>query len=223
MIVESPLDSQVHRCAKPIVTPAEALVAPTDSAQLQALIELTDAVERHRALEVGARICALEDDYVGDHPEYVLTPFTAVSPSRFSDGSFGVLYAAFDLDTAAAEAAYWLTEIYRDTVTPAGLQPRKMYLTMRATAVLPDVRRVAGSSFPKAIYDSGDYSAARSLGCRLHSEKADGVWYDSVRRKDGECVGAFVPRIISAVQLQYEVEFQWDGSRFIEFKPIKVL
>lgn len=164
-----------------------------------------------------------EDDYVGDHREYVLAPFAYPNASRFSDGRFGVLYAAFDLDTAAAEVAYWLSNPYQDTAAPPGIQPRKMHVTMRTVAELSDVRIARSSDVSSAIYDKDDYAISRKLGLELHTARCPGLWYDSVRRNSGECVAAFIPRIVSDARPQGEIEFLWGGARFTEYKPIRVL
>jgi hypothetical protein len=222
-IVSSPCDALVHRLAMLQPTAIEPLVDAEDAREFLALLELTDPIERHRSGEDVTRIFPLEDDYVGDNREYVLAPFAYPGPTRFSDGTFGVLYAAFDLDTAAAEVAYWLSKPYQDTAAPDGIQPRKMYVTMRTVADLSDVRVSSESDVSSAIYHKEDYSVSRRLGAELHTARKPGIWYDSVRRVSGECIAAFFPRIISDAKPQYEVEFLWDGSRFSEFKPIRSL
>ncbi len=222
MIVTSACDRRVHRCAMPAAHPAEGLVAASDAGEIRALLALTDRVERHRANEPGARICSLGDDYVGPYPEYVLAPFAYPHESRFSDGTFGVLYAVMDFETAARESAHWLTKAYLDSSAPAGPTPRRMYLTMRVLGSLADARGGSGSSVPSDIYDPDDYTLSQTFGLSLHAEY-DGFWYDSVRQSRGECIGVFVPRIISDASLQYEVEFEWDGKRFANFKSITPL
>ena len=131
MIVTSGCDRRVHRCAPPTSKPAESLVSQSDSAEIRALLNLTDPVERHRANETGTRVWDVSDDYVGAYPEYILPPFLHPNPSRFSDGTFGVLYAGLDFDTAVRGSAHWLAVVYAHANAPAGLRPRKVYLTFR--------------------------------------------------------------------------------------------
>src|ERR1700681_4374567 len=95
-------DARVHRIAFPQRSPlTETLVDAEDRSALAALLASTSVIESHRAGE--RRIVAPEDDYVGDHRDYVLAPFAYRAVSRFSDGSFGVLYAAESRDTALHE------------------------------------------------------------------------------------------------------------------------
>lgn len=221
-VVSTACDSLVHRLAM-LPSAVGTLADSEDAGEVRALLKLTDPIERHRAGEDVTRIFPPEDDYVGDHRKYVLAPFAYPNASRFSDGSFGILYAAFDLDTAAAEVAHWLSKPYQDTVAPAGIQPRKMYVTMRTVADLSDVRTSSSSNVSSAIYDKDNYTVSRQLGLELHAARHPGLWYDSVRRNSGECIAAFLPRIISDARPQYEVEFLWNGDRFAEFKPIRPL
>src|SRR5581483_391037 len=196
MITTSTCDRRVHRCAKPPTRPAEALVAPNEAGEIRALLDLTDRIARHRAEEPGARICSRSDDYVGPNAEYVLAPFAYPNESRFSDGSFGILYAGMDLETAARESAHWLTKAYLDSKAPDGLTPRRMYLTMRVVGTLADARKDSGSVVPADVYHPDEYTVSRAFGKTLFPTY-EGVWYDSVRHSRGECIGVFFPRIIS--------------------------
>jgi hypothetical protein len=216
------IDSDIQRVGADLsgAEPAEELVAPELRADVRALLALTDPVERHRA---GDRIMiAPENDYVGDHKAYILGPFVRPGLSRFSDGSFGVLYAALAYETARAEAAYWMAHFFADSSATAGSVSRKRWLSLRATSQdLADLRRTSGGI--ESIYDPDDYQIPRQLGLALHESGREGVYYDSVRNKGGECVGAFVPRIVSNVQLKQVVEFVWDGTRISEARLIELL
>lgn len=223
MIVTSGCDRRVHRCAPPTSKPAESLVSQSDSAEIRALLNLTDPVERHRANETGTRVWDVSDDYVGAYPEYILPPFLHPNPSRFSDGTFGVLYAGLDFDTAVRESAHWLAVVYAHANAPAGLRPRKVYLTFRIVATLVDARKASGSQIPNAIYNADDYTASRRFGKDIYDGQHEGIWYDSVRSSRGECIAAFVPRILSQPKIQHEIEFEWDGRRFANIKRISNL
>ncbi|HET9095439.1 MAG TPA: RES family NAD+ phosphorylase [Candidatus Baltobacteraceae bacterium] len=197
--------------------PAEQLVAPQLGGDIRALLALTNPVERHRSGD--KVIVPPEDDYVGDHKEYVLGPFARPSESRFSDGSFGVLYAGITYETARAEAAYWTDKFFIDTTLPPGSVARTQWLSFRATSPnMADVRAKSGGI--ASIYDPKDYVVSRRWGAALYSAKHDGVYYDSVRDKGGECVGAFVPRIVSNVRLKQVVEFVWDGARVSQVRLV---
>ncbi len=60
------------------------------------------------------------------------------------------------------------------------------------------------------IYDKVDCAASQRLGGELRAIYP-GLVYDSVRHTGGTNLGAFVPRIISDVRFEYEIELVWDG------------
>ena len=213
------LDRDVERLATPLDHPAQELVEPRLAGDVRTLLALTDTVERHRAGDV--RIVPPQDDYVGDHKEYVLRPFAEPSESRFSDGTFGILYAGFLFETALRESVFWLTRFFSDSPTPAGAVSTKVHLTFRACAHVADVRVASGGI--GGIYDRNDYTISRKCGARLREKKHDGLWYDSVRHAGGECLGLFVPRVVSNVRIKDRVEFEWDGTRFSTYKSVRSL
>src|SRR5579884_1764968 len=108
-------DDEVQRLAVLLSgpSPAEELVEPAQAGEIRALLDLTNPIERHRAREAPA--VPAEDDYVGDHKEYILGPFARPTESRFSDGSFGVLYAGRTFETALDESVYWTTKFLEGT------------------------------------------------------------------------------------------------------------
>ena len=214
-------DKRVHRIAFPQRSPlTETLVDPGDRADLEALLASTSVIESHRA--GNRRIVAPEDDYVGDLREYVLAPFAYRSPSRFSNGSFGVLYAGETHETALYEVLSRLARVYLDGKAPAQ-ETRKPHLTFRVVADdLVDVRTAYAPNINAAIYHSTDYTAAQSFGSTIR-ERYPGLTFDSVRHRGGICVGAFIPRIVSNARLESVLSLAWDGAQFVERKDIHPL
>jgi hypothetical protein len=143
----------------------------------------------------------------------IMAAFTHLNPlgSRFSDGSFGVFYAARERATAIAETAYHHGRFL------AATRERAMHLPMRLYHVDIDARlhdlRPAGAADP-AVFDPERYVASRALGLKLRAEKSAGVVWRSVRHRHGQCVGLFAPkgaaRCVHAAVLLYA----WDGERF---------
>jgi RES domain len=214
-------DKRVHRVAFPQrAAQTETLVDPEDRSVLAALLASTSVIESHRAGD--RKIVAPQDDYVGDHREYVLAPFAYRAPSRFSDGSFGVLYAAETRETALREVLSKLSRTYLDGRAPAQ-ETRKRHLTLRLVASnLIDICRARTRHADAALYDPADYAVAQTFGARIR-ECHPGLTYDSVRHRGGTCVGAFVPRIVSDVRLQSILSVVWNGREFVEQKDIRPL
>ena len=127
----------------------------------------------------------------GPNATWVMAPFTHVNPkgSRFSDGSYGVYYAAAALETAIFETAYNFARISEDSEDPPRREPMRVLLGAAACTVhdvtsLPDDER-------RACLDSNSYTASRRLGARLREGGSDGLYYPSVRHKDGRCIAVY--------------------------------
>jgi hypothetical protein len=215
-------DAEVQRLGADLssVSAAESLVPHMQGAEIRTLLNLTHPVERHRASIEPIVSSAL--DYVGDHKEHILWPFARPSASRFSDGSYGVLYAGLNFETALAEVVYWAAKIFADANAPAGAIARKQHLSFRATSDEFADMRLASAGDP-TIYDPNDYSMSRRVGSALHGEGLWGVYYDSVRHAGSSCIGAFVPRTASNVNLRDLIEFTWDGARISKWGTVNSL
>ncbi len=144
----------------------------------------------------------------------IMAAFTHLNPdgSRFSDGSYGVYYAARALDTAIAETRYHRERFLRATTQgPIQLEMRTYLADIRAK--LHDIRRRADLA---AIYHKEDYSASRVFAKRLRQSEASGIVYDSVRHAKGHCVALFKPKAISPCVQGPHLIYSWDGERIHE-------
>jgi hypothetical protein len=208
------LDAHVDRLATPLDDPATDVVWQRYASALQTLLAFTEPMQAHRAGNGPG------SDYVGDHRAYAFAPFITPCASRFSDGSFGVLYAGFDLDTAQWEALYHVARFYLDASLPAGAIATRVHLRFRVCGDISDLRLVAGGSPSLYDPDPANYRIPQSWGLDLYERGAEGVWYDSVRHPGGECIGVFVPRIVSDMVLLKRYEYTWDGATFTTRKEI---
>lgn len=143
---------------------------------------------------------------------------TAPYPSRWSDGSFGVLYAAFEYETSIAEHGYHLARVLREFRARKGFHPRS-HLVFDVSSRLDDVRR----EDPR-LSDPIDYSFARARGRSLHRSGSNGVIYWSTRRSGGTCVGIFRRSVIEHPAVVARLGYAWDGERLEAFEePISPL
>lgn len=145
----------------------------------------------------------------------IMAAFTHVNVdgSRFSDGRYGVFYAARERATAIAETRWHHTRFLGATKQPA------MHLPMRLYHVAIDARlhdlRAREPAF-EACHDPGDYAASRRLGARLRAAGSAGVVYRSVRHDRGQCVGLFDPRGARRCLHAAYLLYAWDGERFAD-------
>lgn len=145
----------------------------------------------------------------------IMAAFTHVNPagSRFSDGSWGVFYAASDRRTAVEETKYHHARFLAATREAALHLPMRLY-HVRIDAELHDLRGAHGDL--RAALDADSYARSQPLAAQLRATHSNGVVYDSVRHPAGECAGLFRPRgardCVHAAYLLYV----WDGERFAD-------
>lgn len=139
----------------------------------------------------------------------VMAAFTHLNPegSRFSDGSWGVFYAAHSVATAVEETVYHRELFLAATAEP----PCDIEMRCYRTSIQAKLHDVRGGW--KAEHDPDNYAAGIALARRLRKEGSDGIVYDSVRHQGGECVAVFYPdRVAPCVQAQH-LMYRWDGQR----------
>lgn len=156
---------------------------------------------------------------VGPGAGYIMAAFTHVSPegSRFSDGTYGVFYAAHREATAIAETRYHRERFMRATHEPrCELDMRVLSVTVNAA--MHDLRGLR-SALPD-VYDLESYTESRLLGGALRAGGSNGVVYDSVRHDAGKCVGVFKPRLLSHCRDRKHLRYIWDGARIADVLEI---
>jgi hypothetical protein len=136
----------------------------------------------------------------------IMAAFTHTRPSRFSDGSYGVYYAAADEATAIAETAYHRGRFLRDAAFPDERLDMRVY-TARITGRYDDVRAVPATD---TIYDPESYAASQAHAAPIYAaDELDGVVAASVRRPGGQCVAAFRPRRVHDCEVVRHLEYRF--------------
>jgi hypothetical protein len=150
----------------------------------------------------------------------VMAAFTHLNPegSRFSDGSYGVYYAADTLDTAIAEVGHHRAVFLARTQEPA-MDIDLRLIVAELEAPLHDLRKLRDA----AVYDPQHYGAAQALGGRLRASGSWGVVYRSVRHPGGTCVGVFRPRALKNARQSRHLALHWDGERITHWYEKRAL
>jgi hypothetical protein len=142
-----------------------------------------------------------------------MASFTHLNPkgSRFSDGSYGVYYAASEIETAIAETVFHFESFARDSGDP----PRMEQMRVLVGAVEAEFEEVAALADPQRslILDPVSYAKSQTYARALREKGANGVVYPSVRRAGGECIGAFKPRAIGSPHQERHLAYKWNGDR----------
>lgn len=160
------------------------------------------------------RLVAPEDRIAGPGTTPIMSAFTHLNPegSRFSDGSFGVYYAARDIDTAIAETCFHRARFLAATLQPAIEIDMRSYAT-DLDADLHDIRYRQAELQEIYAADTARYGSGQDLARRLRNDNANGIAYSSVRAVAGECVAVFKPRLLSPVRQGTHFCYVWDGEQ----------
>jgi RES domain len=150
----------------------------------------------------------------GPGASYLMAPFCHVSPdrkSRFSDGSFGVLYVGGAFEVALLETIYHHERFMARTQEAPGWTSQFREITMDIHARLHNLRKPDADHLEALNPDS--YTISQMLASRLRAAGSDGLVYPSVRRKGGECVGLFYPDLATNAVQGRHLDYHWDGTR----------
>ena len=185
----------------------------TDPGDLEAIFAVESLTNPRLRDEVGdIRLVPPEYRVSGPGSSIIMAVFTHLNPagSRFTDGTYGVFYAANNLDTAIAETAYHRERFMRATAEVRMELDMRVYLVDLATS-LHDLRGCK-AEFP-LVYHSDNYTAGQRLAATLRKDGSNGIAYDSVRHHGGECVAVFRARLLSNCRQERHLCYAWDGQR----------
>ena len=202
----------------PTVGLYDAIADPADLDVVFAIEALANPRIRDELGEV--QLVPPEERVTGPGATTIMAAFTHLNPegSRFSDGSYGVYYAARSLETAIAEVGHHRAVFLRRTAEPA-IDIDLRLVTATVEAELHDLFSVADAAAAAnegrfaAVLDADDYGASQGLGRRLRAIQSWGLRWPSVRHAGGECVGIFRPRALRNAKAAMHLALHWDGGR----------
>ena len=150
----------------------------------------------------------------GPGASWLMAPFTHVSPdrpSRFSDGSFGVLYVGDRFEVALLETIHHHARFMLATAQPPGWTSQFREIVLDVDAELHDIRPLGAEAAP--VLAPADYAASQALGIGLRALGSAGIAYPSVRCPGGECAGLFYPDGASHPVQGRHLDYHWNGER----------
>ena len=153
----------------------------------------------------------------GPGASYVMAPFTHINPkgSRFSNGSYGVYYAARELDTAIRETVYHFERFARDASDPPRQEHMRVLLgtissTLDGVDSLPEEIR-------QRVLDPDSYAASQPFGQARRAVGSNGISYPSTRQQGGRCIGAFWPDTVGIPIQERHLAYDWNGDRVVRY------
>ena len=141
-----------------------------------------------------------------------MAPFTHVSPdrpSRFTDGSYGVLYVGNASRRRCSKRYITMPGSWPPAEAP-GWTSQFREIVLDVTADLHDLR--GPDTALAAALDPDDYAAGQSLGRAVRRAGTDGLVYPSVRYPEGTCAGLFYPDLGANVRQGRHLDYHWNGK-----------
>jgi RES domain len=203
------------RIIRSIYPPIDLFEDIADPADWPLLISAEQKTNPRLMENIGNLDLVPEGRRVGGHgATYLMAPFSHVSPdrkSRFSDGSFGVLYVGDVFEVALLETIYHHERFMARTHEAPGWTSQFREIMMNINARLHDLRN-PNPGHLKAL-DPDSYTASQVLAVQLRAAGSDGLVYPSVRHRGGECVGLFYPDLAANAIQGRHLDYHWDGTR----------
>jgi hypothetical protein len=196
----------------------ERVAESADEPTLLQLEQLTNDRVRHEEGKIS--LLRAGDHFPPRASPYLTWPFSNRRPSRFSDGRYGVYYAAKELPTAIAETKYH-REVFMKATRQAPLSLRMLVIVAQLKATLHDLR--AFDKRGKTIYAPTNYAPGQKMAGPLWNHGSQGVLCRSVRREGGECVGIFSPQTLFYIRRERCLEYAWDGTRIASVSTLSVI
>lgn len=143
---------------------------------------------------------------------YATAPFTHVNPagSRFSNGSFGVLYLADRMDTAIAEVRHH-QERYWSNVPELNYE-RFVFRGLACSFTDAGMRDATAVPLSEPVYDPDDYAHSHRLGSETKRASCPGLRYNSVRCPGNVCWALMTPRPVTSIIQAAHFEMIWSGQ-----------
>ena len=149
----------------------------------------------------------------GNGASYLMAPFTHVStdrPSRFTDGSYGVLYGGDRFETALFETIHHHARFMARTRQAPGWTSQFREIVMSVDAGLHDLRTRTGVPVP--ALDPESHAPSQALARHLRGAGSNGMAYPSIRHTGGECVALFYSDCASNPLQGRHLDYHWDGA-----------
>lgn len=156
----------------------------------------------------------------GPNASWVMAPFTHINKrgSRFSNGNFGVYYAAEKLETAIAETVHHFSKFAADSRDPPRREDMRV-LVGSIGHIFEDVDAL-DDAVKNGLLDPNSYAKSQLFAVARRDAGSDGLVYPSVRHRGGQCIAAFWPNVVGIPVQERHLKYEWNGnkvSRYFDF------
>jgi hypothetical protein len=202
--------SQAYRIVPSRFPPGGLLARIAEPRDIDAVMAIESLTNPRLREEMGAlRLTPPERRVSGPGTSPIMAAFTHIPPegSRFSDGHWGVFYAAHSVPTAIEETVFHREAFLAATHEP----PTDVQVRCYKTSISGRFHDIRGGWGPE--HDPDSYAASVKLARALREQGSNGIVYDSARHAGGECVAVFYPDLVApCVQAEHFI-YRWNGTR----------
>lgn len=164
--------------------------------------------------EIGEIALVAADDRIsGPGSSPVMAAFTHISkdtPSRFSDGTYGVYYAARTQETAIEETKFHRAKFLSYTNEDPGEIDMRVYIG----EIAKPMHNIQNEKYSN-LHNPDDWNPSQLFGQTLKEKNSWGIIYNSVRDPGGECIAALRPPCVTIPRQGPHLSYVWDGARII--------
>ncbi len=215
-------NKKVHRLI-PSKFPPVTLFDWAESAEELEQIALLEGLTNERMLVEYGKVNRIDkEDWIGGPGSTpIMAAFTHVGfESRFSDGSFGVYYAASSLETAIKETIFHRERFYRaSNEKPCSISMREYIAKIKKPLIDITHKQYDELFNPDPAY----YHKSQEFGTKLCQQKEWGLLYPSVRNLTGLCMAIFRPPALTIPIQGCHLRYLWNGERVSEvYKENKI-
>lgn len=205
------IDGRVYRIVASQFPPVGLWDHISDPADFDVLAEIEGLTNPRIREELGA-LTAIPSQrrMAGPGTTPIMAAFTHWSPdpSRFSDGTFGVFYAARAVNTAIRETIFHRERFLAATKQPAQQVTVRCYVT----SIHCELHDIRGGYADLHDPDPDNYPASAAVARRLRDASSNGIAYRSVRHAGGECAVVFWPDCLEPCVQGSHFAYRWNGS-----------
>lgn len=181
-----------------------------DPRDIDAVMQVESLTNPRLRDEIGALSLVPQERRIsGPGTSPVMAAFAHIAPdgSRFSDGHWGVFYAAHTVATAIEETVFHREAFMAATHEP----PTDVQVRCYRTSIAGKFHDIRGGWVPE--HDPDSYVASVRLARELRDAGSNGIVYDSARHAGGECVAAFYPDVVAPCTQAEHFIYRWNGQR----------
>lgn len=196
-----------------------------DPAELHTAYALESLTNDRLAEQVGRlERVAPEDRVSGTSSTPLMAAFTHIGKSsRFTDGTYGIYYAASSQAAAIAETSFH-QERFLAATNEADIELTMRTYVNQVVKPMHDIR----IGYPE-LYDPdpANYGPAQLFAKQLRNQQSWGLLYRSVRCAEHECIAAFRPPAVSIPVQGKHLRYIWSSSSrkiqvVFEINPLEI-